>query len=117
VTVALLVLSPHAAPAIGIGLPGNMPTDLPLGPPDPSLPGYNLYPFSLAAVIGGPSPNPLPVGLFAESPLPFNLVLTAGLTASGRVDPVASSGTAGRCRPSSTTRPTPACFIRATSSR
>ena len=88
VAVALLALSPHPALAIGIGVPGNMPTDLPQGPPDPNLPGYNLYPFSLATVIGGPSSNPLPVGLFAESPLQFNLVLTAGLTATGRVDPV-----------------------------
>lgn len=88
VAVALLALSTHSASAIGIGVPGNMPTDLPQGPPDPNLPGYNLYPFSLSTVIGGQSPNPLPVGLFAENPLQFNLVLTAGLTATGRVDPV-----------------------------
>ena len=86
--VGLLAPPPCPAHAIGIGVPGNMPTDLPPGAPDPNLPGYTLYPFSLATVIGGPSPNPLPVGLFAESPLQFNLVLTAGLTSSGRVDPV-----------------------------
>jgi hypothetical protein len=42
-------------------------------------------------VIGGPTPNPLPSGLFAESPLQFNLAMTAGFGPGSSVDPVVAA--------------------------
>jgi len=84
----LLALAASPASATVIGVPGNMPTDLPQGPANPNLPGFNNYPFMLSNVIPGPSPNPLPTGLFAESPLQFNLVMLAGFGPSGRIDPI-----------------------------
>lgn len=84
----LLALAAGPASATVIGVPGNLPTDLPQGPANPNLPGFNNYPFMLSNVIPGPSPNPLPTGLFAESPLQFNLVMLAGFGPSGRIDPI-----------------------------
>ena len=78
------------ASATVIGIPGNPPTDLPAGPPNPTLPGYTLYPFMLNAFLP-PSPNPLPSGLFAESPLQFNLVMEAGFGPSGKTDPIVAA--------------------------
>jgi hypothetical protein len=75
------------ASATVIGIPGNAPTNLPAGPADPNLAGYNLYPFMLSGFLP-PSANPLPTGLFAESPLQFNLALQAGFGAGGKVDPL-----------------------------
>jgi hypothetical protein len=66
--------------------------NLPAGPPDPNLPGYNLYPFMLSAFLP-PSPNPLPSGTFAETPSQFNLVMLAGFGASGKVDPIVAAQT------------------------
>lgn len=88
IAVLLLAGPGRFVSATSIGVPGNMPTPLPQAPPDPNLAGYNLYPFALSSVIGGPSPNRLPSGLFAESPLQFNLAMTAGFGPGGRVDPV-----------------------------
>lgn len=88
VLMALLAATPSPVFATLIGVPGNMPTNLPQGPPNPELPGFNNYPFILSNVIAGPSPNPLPNGLFNETPLQFNLVLIAGFGQAGRVDPV-----------------------------
>ena len=85
---ALLAATPSPVFATLIGVPGNMPTNLPQGSPNPELPGFNNYPFMLSNVIAGPSPNPLPNGLFNETPLQFNLVLIAGFGQAGRVDPV-----------------------------
>jgi hypothetical protein len=79
--------------ATSIGVPGNMPTDLPQAPPDPTQPGFNLYPFMLTNIIAGPSPNPLPSGVFAESPLQFNLAMLAGFGPSGRIDPIVAPQT------------------------
>jgi len=88
VLISLLAVATSPVSATVIGVPGNMPTDLPQGPPNPELPGFNNYPFMLSNVIAGPSPNPLPNGLFNETPLQFNLVLVAGSGPSGRIDPV-----------------------------
>src|SRR5678815_4651700 len=74
VLVSLLAAATSPVAATVIGVPGNMPTGLPQGPPNPELPGFNNYPFMLSDVIAGPSPNPLPNGLFNETPLQFNLV-------------------------------------------
>lgn len=82
-----LLLGGAPASATVIGIPGNAPTNLPAGPADPNLPGYNLYPFMLTGFLP-PSGNPLPSGLFAESPLQFNLALLAGFGSAGRVDPL-----------------------------
>jgi hypothetical protein len=83
----LFALGGSPASATVIGIPGNAPTNLPAGPPDPNLPGYNLYPFMLTDFLP-PSPNGLPSGLFAESPLQFNLAMLAGFGPSGRTPPV-----------------------------
>ena len=88
VLISLLVAATSPVAATVIGVPGNMPTNLPREPPSPDLPGFNNYPFMLSNVIAGPSPNPLPNGLFNETPLRFNLVLIAGVAQTGRVDPV-----------------------------
>jgi len=88
VLISLLAAAVSPAAATVIGVPGNMPVDLPRQPPSPELPGFNNYPFMLSNVIAGPSPNPLPNGLFNETPLQFNLVLIAGVAQTGRVDPV-----------------------------
>lgn len=93
IALSLLAAVGRPVSATSIGVPGNLPTDLPQAPPDPNLPGYNLYPFMLSNVIGGPSPNPLPQGLFAETPLQFNLVLQAGFGPGGRVDPIVAPQT------------------------
>ena len=88
-----LVGAGSPASATVIGIPGNPPTNLPGGPPDPNLPGYNLYPFMLNGFLP-PSPNPLPSGVFAESPLQFNLVMQAGFGGpTGRVDPIVAPQT------------------------
>jgi len=80
------------ASATVIGIPGNAPSNLPAGPADPNLAGYNLYPFMLSGFLP-PSPNPLPTGPFAESPLQFNLALLAGFGAAGKVDPLVAPRT------------------------
>ena len=80
------------ASATVIGIPGNAPSNLLAGPADPNLAGYNLYPFMLSGFLP-PSPNPLPTGLFAESPLQFNLALLAGFGAAGKVDPLVAPQT------------------------
>ena len=90
---ALLAGPGSRASATVIGIPGNPPTNLPAGPPNPTLPGYNLYPFMLNGFLP-PSPNPLPSGVFAESPLQFNLVMQAGLGGpSGKTDPIVAAQT------------------------
>ena len=88
--ISLLAGAGSPASATVIGIPGNAPTDLPAGPPDPNLPGYTLYPFMLNGFLP-PSPNPLPSGLFAESPLQFNMALLAGFGRGGRTDPVVAA--------------------------
>jgi hypothetical protein len=40
-----------------------------------------------------PSPNPLPSGMFAESPLQFNLVMLAGFGPGGKTDPIVAAQT------------------------
>lgn len=90
---SLLAALGRPVSATSIGVPGNMPTNLPQAPPNPNIPGYNLYFFELSNVIGGPSPNPLPQGLFAESPLQFNLVMQAGFGRGGRIDPIVAPQT------------------------
>jgi hypothetical protein len=89
---SLLVVPGSPASATVIGIPGNAPTNLPAGPPNPNLPGYNLYPFMLDGFLP-PSPNPLPDGLFAESPLQFNLAMLAGFGPSGKTDPIVAPQT------------------------
>lgn len=85
--IAVFVAAGSPVSATTIGIPGNAPGNLPAGPPDPNLPGYNLYPFMLSGLLPS-SPNPLPTGLFAESPLQFNLVMLAGFGPTGRIDPI-----------------------------
>jgi hypothetical protein len=87
---ALLAGAGSPASATVIGIPGNAPTNLPAGPPNPTLPGYNLYPFMLNGFLP-PSPNPLPSGLFAESPLQFNLAMLAGFGPGGKTDPIVAA--------------------------
>ena len=93
VLISLFAAATSPVSATVIGVPGNMPTPLPQGPPNPELPGFNNYPFMLSDVIAGPSPNPLPNGLFNETPLQFNLVLVAGSGPSGRIDPIVAPQT------------------------
>ena len=96
ILVGLVLLSGAAAPAsaMTIGFPGTAPVPptfgVPQGPPDPNLPGFNLYPFMLSQFIPPlpATPNPLPAVLFAENPLHFNLVFLAGFGRDGRVDPL-----------------------------
>jgi len=89
---ALVLVIPAPSGATVIGIPGNPPVNLPAGPSDPNLPGFNLYPFILSSFIS-PSPNPLPSGTFAESPTQFNLVLLAGFGPSGKIDPIVATQT------------------------
>jgi hypothetical protein len=84
-TAGLVTGAPASATVIGI--PGNAPSNLPAGPADPNLAGFNLYPFMLSGFLP-PSANPLPSGVFAEVPLQFNLALLAGFAATGKVDPL-----------------------------
>jgi hypothetical protein len=83
-----------SASAVTIGFPGTAPVTptfgVPQGPPNPNIPGYNLYPFMLSQFIPPlpATPNPLPAVLFAENLLSFNLVMIAGFGPSGRIDPV-----------------------------
>lgn len=94
--IGLVLLAGAARPvsAVTIGFPGTAPVPptfgVPQGPPNPSIPGYNLYPFMLSQFIPPlpATPNPLPNVLFAENPLSFNLVMIAGFGPSGRIDPV-----------------------------
>jgi hypothetical protein len=94
--IGLVWLAGTARPvsAVTIGFPGTAPVPptfgVPQAPPNPNLPGYNLYPFMLSQFIPPlpATPNPLPNVLFAESPMQFNLVMVAGMGPSGQIDPV-----------------------------
>ncbi len=92
--ILLLAVAGSPASATTIGFPGTAPVPptfgLPAGPPDPTQPGFNLYPFMLSQFIPPlpATPNPLPTGQFSESPLQFNLVMLAGFGPGGHIDPI-----------------------------